>query len=570
MEFIDYLKPLMQWLHYHPQLAALITFLIAMGESLAFFGLIVPGSVIMSAIGTLIGAGIIPGLSITLWAIAGAITGDSLSYYAGYRYTHNIRTIWPFSRYPQWIAKAEDFFAKHGSKSVFLGRFVGPMRPIVPVVAGMMRLKPIKFFLSCVVASALWAPIYMLPGILIGTASQELAPDTATRFVATILLLLFTLVFTAWLFRWLIGKLLQQINRLMAYLWQHLYINSKHYWIKRWLTDPTDPLSHSQLNRAVLTVFFVLLMLLLILDITQHGLFYHLNKPAHQLFLNIHNVTVTKLAVCITFLGYKFVIGPMVLVLVGWMFLQRYWRAGLHLLGVVVVAGGVVFITELLVTSPKPDGLLYNLSGNSFPSSHTTFSVAIYGFLAVLIAKHFAAPQMKRHMYWVAALVCLAVMLSRIYLGADWLTDVLAGAVIGLFAVVITSFSFFHRPSPRIQLPGLLVLALLSLGLTMTWQITHNYREMVQVFTPYWPKYTATEAAWWEGRNVTAPLFRPNRLGHPVQTMNIQWAGQISDIENIFTNNGWHPIPKLDLIDLVNRVSSHDKENVFRYCHHFI
>ncbi len=560
MSLIDHLKPFMQWLHYHPDLAALITFLIAMGESLAFFGLIIPGSVIMSAVGTLIGAGIIPGLPITLWAIVGAIVGDSISYYAGYRYTQSIRHVWPFKRYPQWITKAEDFFAKHGGKSVFLGRFVGPMRPIIPVVAGMMKLKPVKFFLSCTIASALWAPIYMLPGILIGAASQELAPETATRFVATILLLLFAFILTAWLFRWLISKLMQQIDRMMAYLWQNLYINSKHYWIKRWLTDPADPLSHSQLNRAVFSIFLILLFILLAIDISGHGLFYHLNQPIHQLFLNIHSIIMTKLMVCISLLADSAVLVPMVLILMGWMSLQRYWRAGLHLLGVVVLTLIMVKLAQMSIQSPRPDGLLYSISGNPFPSEGTALAIAVYGFLALLISKHFATPKIKRYIYWSVAVVCILIVCSCIYLGAHWLTDILAGTIIGLIATTVTGFSFFHRPSPRIQLPGLLVLIAISLGLTLTWQVTHNYREMAQIYTPYWPKYTATQADWWDGRCNTIPLFRPNRLGHPVQTMNIQWAGQISDIEDVFTNHDWHPVPKLDVIDLVNRVSSHDKE----------
>lgn len=558
--FIDYLKPLIQWLHIHPELAALITFLIAMGESIAFFGLIVPGSVIMSAIGTLIGADVIPGIPTMIWAILGAIVGDSVSYYAGYRYTQHIRDFWPFSRYPQWITKAEDFFARHGGKSVFLGRFVGPMRPIIPVVAGMMRMRPSKFFPSCVVASTLWAPIYMLPGILIGAASQELAPETATRFVATILMLLFTLIFTAWLFRWLLGKTIQCIHTFMAYLWQRFYINSTQYWIKRWLTDPCDPLSHSQLYRIVLSLCLILALILLFIDITSHGLLYHLNQPIHQLFLNIHTTIITKIMVCISFIGYKYVLGPLVFVLVGWMMLQRYWRAAYHFLAIIVITSIIISINKWLIYSPEPDGLLYSLSGSSFPSGHAILAIVVYGFLAVLIARHFAQPRIKRYIYSLTAFACFLVMFSRIYLGAHWFTDVLAGGILGLLLVTLTSFSFFHRSSPRIQLPGLLALTSITLALMLTLQATHNYRELVQIYTPYWPKYTATQTAWWSNRSSTKPLFRPNRIGHPVQTMNIQWAGNLSDIEAVFTEHGWHIIPKLNLINLVNRVSSHDKE----------
>ncbi len=67
----------------HPGWAGVITFLIAMSESLAVVGLIVPGSIIMSAIGTLVGAKIVPVIPTFLWAYQGAIAGDIISYHLG-------------------------------------------------------------------------------------------------------------------------------------------------------------------------------------------------------------------------------------------------------------------------------------------------------------------------------------------------------------------------------------------------------------------------------------------------------------------------------------------------------
>lgn len=150
MEFLLVLKSffaqIIQWLHLNPGWAGFVTFLISLSESLAFIGLLVPGTVIMAAIGTLIGADIIPAGQTIAWAIAGAVAGDSLSYRLGYHFTDHLRDMWPFRRYPQLLAKGEKFFIDHGGKSVFLGRFVGPIRPIIPVIAGMLRMEPRRFF----------------------------------------------------------------------------------------------------------------------------------------------------------------------------------------------------------------------------------------------------------------------------------------------------------------------------------------------------------------------------------------------------------------------------------------
>lgn len=110
MDFVEYVKPLITWLHLHPGSASFIIFVISFLESIAIIGLFIPGSVVMSAIGTLVGAGIIPVYETLLCASLGAIIGDTLSYMLGEHYTERVKEVWPFKRYPQMIRSAEEFF----------------------------------------------------------------------------------------------------------------------------------------------------------------------------------------------------------------------------------------------------------------------------------------------------------------------------------------------------------------------------------------------------------------------------------------------------------------------------
>src|ERR1700722_20140485 len=119
--FIDELRPFFGWLHSHPHWAGFFVFLISFGESIAVFGLLVPGSVVMTAIGALMGAGILPIYPMLAWAIAGAVLGDIFSFWLGAYFHQDVRNIWPFTRYPQVLTKGEEFFERHGGKSVFLG-----------------------------------------------------------------------------------------------------------------------------------------------------------------------------------------------------------------------------------------------------------------------------------------------------------------------------------------------------------------------------------------------------------------------------------------------------------------
>lgn len=146
---------------------------VAFIESFALLGIIVPGIVILGAASFAAGA---VELSITgclLAAFAGAVSGDGVSYLLGRIFHADIKRAWPFRKHPAWIANGEDFFARHGAWGVALGRFVGPIRPVIPLVAGILSMPARRFFLINVVSGIAWAPLYVLPGFMLGAAIEN-------------------------------------------------------------------------------------------------------------------------------------------------------------------------------------------------------------------------------------------------------------------------------------------------------------------------------------------------------------------------------------------------------------
>ena len=222
MTLLDTLKPFIDWLYANPGLACLAILMISCAESLAIIGLFIPGSIVMPAIGSLVGAKVLPGSLVLSAAIIGAIIGDGVSYWLGYRYHEQIRGYWPFNRFPRVIKSGEQFFLKHGGLSVFIGRFVGPVRPIIPVVAGMMNMPPNRFLVANVLSAIAWASVYMAPGFFLGAVSEQLAPHTAAR----LLVMLAIATFMAWLLWWLTKRLWRwveaRVQKTSHHCWQKM------------------------------------------------------------------------------------------------------------------------------------------------------------------------------------------------------------------------------------------------------------------------------------------------------------------------------------------------------------
>lgn len=146
-----------------------IMLVISILESLALIGLIVPGTTITVIFGLLASQGQFDVWLIIVCAAFGAIIGDGLSYWLG----RSGKAY--FKQDNLWFKKAhleygENFFQKHGAKSIFFGRFIGPLRPLMPLVAGLSSMKPGVYFFWNILTCILWAISFVLIGYFFGHA----------------------------------------------------------------------------------------------------------------------------------------------------------------------------------------------------------------------------------------------------------------------------------------------------------------------------------------------------------------------------------------------------------------
>jgi membrane protein DedA with SNARE-associated domain len=166
MDFTHYVTLVVEFVRAHQAWAAPVVFALALGESLAFLSLLLPASVILLGVGALMGASNIPFIPVCVAGAIGSILGYGISYYLGLYYKDAIQTMWPFSRYPHMIPSGQAFFLKWGALGVFLGHFFGPLRAVVPVVAGMYELRPLYFWTANIASSCIWAFGILAPGAL--------------------------------------------------------------------------------------------------------------------------------------------------------------------------------------------------------------------------------------------------------------------------------------------------------------------------------------------------------------------------------------------------------------------
>ncbi|MFZ4807609.1 MAG: DedA family protein [Hyphomicrobiaceae bacterium] len=164
MTFPEIAQSLLAFVKANQVWAVPIVFLLAFGESLAFFSLLLPSSVILFGIGGLLGAS-----GISFWPVwvaggVGGTLGYAVSYWVGLYLKDDAHRWWPFSARPEMLPRGQLFFERYGAFGVFIGHFFGPVRAVIPVVAGMCAMRQIPFQIANVSSAFLWSAGVLAPG----------------------------------------------------------------------------------------------------------------------------------------------------------------------------------------------------------------------------------------------------------------------------------------------------------------------------------------------------------------------------------------------------------------------
>jgi membrane protein DedA with SNARE-associated domain len=164
MDFQAYADQVIAFVRDNAAWAPPIVFALAFGESLAFISLLIPAWGALVAIGALIGSSGIDFWPVWIAASLGAAFGDWLSYWIGLKLEYSVQHIWPLSRHPDLIPRGETFMKKWGVLGIFIGRFFGPLRASVPLIAGIFEMPFWRFQLANFSSAFVWAAVLLTVG----------------------------------------------------------------------------------------------------------------------------------------------------------------------------------------------------------------------------------------------------------------------------------------------------------------------------------------------------------------------------------------------------------------------
>ncbi|WP_428623578.1 LssY C-terminal domain-containing protein [Sedimenticola sp.] len=544
---------ILEWVSLHPGWSYSVIFLTAMAESLAIVGLIVPGVLIMFGIGALIASGAIAFWPTLGWAVAGAVAGDGLSFWLGRHYQERLITLWPFNRHPTSLQRGTAFFQKYGGKSVALGRFFGPIRAVIPLIAGMMGMPPLRFVLANVLSALAWAPLYLLPGIVFG-ASLELASEVAMRLVILALLLLFFAWAVYNLIRWLFRLLHPHTTRWVQWLldWgqAHPLLND----ISRALGDPNHPETRGLSILATLLVIASGLFTLLVGLIPDSGAHAGIDLAVLQALQSLRSPWADELMVYFTRLADAPVIFTLAAGVLLFLFFSGHRRTAGYWLAAALFCGLASFFLKLGLHVPRPDVVAQPPHSYSFPSGHTLRSVVLFGFLSVLIARPLAE-RWRWLPYSLAGLLILAVSSSRLYLGVHWLSDVAGSLTLGLAWVALLGLAYHRHAAKETHWRRLILVALLVMTAAFSVETTLHHERNLARYEPARTLQSIDAETWWQGDATSLPAFRSdlrNREEHP---LNLQYAGPLAWIRHQLEAGGWSPATRLSGADWLRLLS---------------
>ncbi|WP_284165674.1 bifunctional DedA family/phosphatase PAP2 family protein [Frigidibacter sp. SD6-1] len=426
-------------------LGVLSYWLIGLGSMLeAFFitGVVVPGTLIVDAGGILVQRGLLDFFDLAWFVALGSVLGSELSYWTGKLAMNRLpgrRRIGESAAF----ARAKGLFERRGGMALVIGRFLGPVAGLVPLVAGMADMDRRKFLIWNILGSIPYALAHVAIGFFLGDVMGRIGGSLTrvavlTGIVLLALLILWTTLYSTLRLLPLAWAVMSAALRNLADLPAVRRRIADHPETARWVEARLDRNAFSGLTLSLLTVVFIYIGAiwldsvfeflvgdpLLGLDTRLSELIHHFQSPGP-----------IQVASFITAVGGWQVVLPVMVAALIWLMTEG--RRALAVGLAVSVAGNTITVAVLKLTFGRPRsplGVFAETSG-SFPSGHAAASVAAYGMLMYVVWR---AGRFRAEMaLLLAGLMAFAIGVSRIYLIEHYLSDVLNGWLVGALWVTV-------------------------------------------------------------------------------------------------------------------------------------
>ena len=420
--------------------ALTIVFLVPALESSAFLGFVFPGEIAVLLGGVLASHGQVPLPAVIVAAVAGAIVGDTIGYFVGRRWGHQIlrgagRRV-PFLRHriDDHLESARAYLKRRGGVAVFLGRFTAALRVMVPGLAGMAEMSYGKFAFYNVLGGAVWGTAFVLLGYFAGATWQRVAGDAGKIGLGLLILVVVGLV---------AGRVLRNVREhgerfpdWLARLAPVARVRGRFPRPSAWLAGRVDTESPRGFVLSVV-VLAGLIFGWIFVGLTQDVLANEeavRSDPGVMRFVVAHRaVWATTFMRGVTWLGSNAVLVTLVALLGAYLLLRsKDWRPVVLLVAALAGANAWYHVIKPLVGRERPPATLHltTVSGFAFPSGHATAAIAVWGAAAVVLSAG-STSGWKAATWVVSGVIVMLVAVSRVYLGVHWWTDVVGGMALG-------------------------------------------------------------------------------------------------------------------------------------------